>query len=158
MAAFDMKKLDTSDRIVVGASALTIICLFLPWYGASGGGFSVSVSGFSSGYGWLGALLIIAAGVYLAMVRAGSNMPNTGVGPGVAVLGLSVLGTLIVIIRWITIPSGSGLGYTYGPMFGMYLTILAGLVQAVLAFRLFKRSGEAAPWDAKRSAGGPPAA
>ena len=51
--------------------------------------FSVSVSGFSSGYGWLGALLIIAAGVYLAMVRAGSNMPNTGVGPGVAVLGRS---------------------------------------------------------------------
>jgi len=32
MAQFDMKKLDTSDRIVAGAGALTLICLFLPWW------------------------------------------------------------------------------------------------------------------------------
>jgi len=72
MAQFDMKKLDTSDRIVAGAGALTLICLFLPWWGAG----PFSVSGFSTSYGWIGAILIIAAAVYLVMLRSGSNMPK----------------------------------------------------------------------------------
>ena len=32
----------------------------------------------------------------------------------------------------------------------MYLTILAGLVQVFLAFRLFKASGEKVPWESKK--------
>jgi hypothetical protein len=150
MAQFDMKKLDTSDKIVAGASVVTLICLFLPWYGVSGP-FSASVSGFSSGYGWLGALIIIAAGVYLVMLRSGSNMPKNQFGPGVTVLGLSLIGTVIVLIRWLTIPKGSlGAGYSYGPQYGMYITILAGIVQVILAFRLFKSSGEKVPWEANK--------
>jgi hypothetical protein len=31
----------------------------------------------------------------------------------------------------------------------MYLTILAGVVQVILAFRLFKASGESVPWEKK---------
>ena len=150
MAQFDIKKLDTSDRIVVGMGVLTLICLFLPWYGFSGP-FSSSVSGFSTGYGWLGAILIIVAAGYLAALRMGSNVPKISYGPGVTVLGLSALGTIIVILRWITIPKGGFAGYSYGPEFGMYLTILAGVVQVVLAFRLFKASGEKVPWENKKS-------
>lgn len=149
MAQFDMKKLDTSDRIVVGMGLLTLICLFLPWYGVSAGPVSETVSGFSTGYGWLGALLIIFAAVYLAALRSGSNVPKISYGPGVIVLGLSLIGTIIVILRWITIPKGGFAGYSYGPQFGMYLTILAGIVQVVLAFRLFKASGESVPWEKK---------
>jgi hypothetical protein len=149
MAQFDMKKLDTSDRIVVGMGVLTLICLFLPWYGVSAGPISESVSGFSSGYGWLGAILIIVAAGYLAALRSGSNVPKISYGPGVTVLGLSLIGTIIVILRWITIPKGGFSGYSYGPQYGMYLTILAGIVQVVLAFRLFKASGESVPWEKK---------
>jgi hypothetical protein len=151
MAQFDIKKLDTSDRIVVGMGVLTLICLFLPWYGVSSGPFSASVSGFSTGYGWIGAILIIVAAGYLAALRMGSNVPKISYGPGVTVLGLSALGTIIVILRWITIPKGGFAGYSYGPEFGMYLTILAGVVQVVLAFRLFKASGEKVPWENKKS-------
>jgi hypothetical protein len=150
MAQFDMKKLDTSDKIVAGASVITLICLFLPWYGVSAGPYSASVSGFSTSYGWLGALLIIAAGAYLVMLRSGSNMPKNQFGPGVTVLGLSLLGTVIVLIRWLTIPKGGFAGYSYGPQYGMYITILAGIVQVVLAFRLFKSSGEKVPWEANK--------
>jgi hypothetical protein len=150
MAQFDMKKLDTSDKIVAGAAVITLICLFLPWYGVSAGPYSASVSGFSTSYGWLGALLIIAAGVYLVMLRSGSNMPKNQFGPGVTVLGLSLLGTVIVLIRWLTIPKGGFAGYSYGPQYGMYITILAGIVQVVLAFRLFKSSGEKVPWEANK--------
>jgi hypothetical protein len=149
MAQFDIKKLDTSDRIVVGMGVLTLICLFLPWYGFSGGGYSASVSGFSTGYGWLGAVLIIVAAGYLAALRSGTNVPKISYGPGVTVLGLSAIGTIIVILRWITLPKGGFVGYSYGPEFGMYLTILAGVVQVALAFRLFKASGESVPWEKK---------
>jgi hypothetical protein len=149
MAQFDIKKLDTSDRIVVGMGLLTLICLFLPWYGVSAGPLSASVSGFSTSYGWLGAILIIVAAGYLAALRSGTNVPKISYGPGVTVLGLSLIGTIIVILRWITIPKGGFAGYSYGPEYGMYLTILAGVVQVVLAFRLFKASGESVPWEKK---------
>jgi len=151
----DISKLDTLDRVVAGASLLALIALFLPWYGWSDSTYSVSVSGFSSGFfGWLGAILVVAAGVYLVMLRSGSNMPKTSIGPGVLVLGLSAVGTLFVIIRWATLPRGGGgvagvTSFSYGPRIGIFLTLLAGVVQVFISFRLFKRTGESLPWEKK---------
>lgn len=157
--AVDFKKLDRLDRIVVITAAIALIALFLPWYGVSSGPFSASVSGFSTGYGWLGALVIVAAGVYLLLLRSGSNMPKTTMGPGVLVLGASALGTLLVVIRWIALPSGSGgvagvTSYSYGPRIGIYFALIAGIVQAFISFKLFKASGESLPWDEKKAASG----
>ena len=151
MAKFDTKRLSRLDWAVIGAAGLSFISLFLPWYGFSAGAFSASVSGWSTSYGWLGGLLIIAAGVYLAMVRSEVNLSNMPVTPAVVVLGASALGTLIVIIRWISLPSGHAgvLGvtaYSYGPRIGIYLTIVAGLVQVGGALALFRASGEKLPW------------
>jgi hypothetical protein len=140
MAKFDTKRLSRLDWAVIGAAGLSFISLFLPWYGFSLGAFSVSVSGWSTSYGWLGGLLIIAAGVYLAMVRSEVNLSNMPVTPAVVVLGASALGTLIVIIRWISLPSG------LGARIGIYLTIVAGLVQVGGAIALFRASGEKLPW------------
>ena len=146
----DWKKLDSLDRVVAITAAVTVVSMFLPWYGVSVLGFSSSVSGFGSGYGWIGALLIIAAGLYLVMLRSGSTMPQTSAGPGVIVLGLSAVGALLVVIRWLALPSGgggvSGDGYNYGPRIGIYFTLIAGIIQAIISFRLFKQSGESAPW------------
>ena len=126
---------------------MSLIALFLPWYGVSSGPFSASVSGFSTGYGWIGALLIIAAGVYLWMLRSGSKVPTMPVGPGVGVLGASLIGTLLVALRWLMLPSGSAGGlYSYGPRLGIYLVLIAGIVQVVFASRLFRSSGEKVPW------------
>ena len=151
MAAFDMKKLSTGDRVITGAGVVALISIFLPWEGFSAGPLSVSESGFSSGFGWLGALLIIGAAVYLLMLRSGSNVPNFSYGPAVIILGASLLGTLIVILRWLTLPSGgSGVGgYSWGPSIGIYLTLIAGIAQALFALKMFRSSGEAAPWAAK---------
>jgi hypothetical protein len=152
MATMDISKLDRYDRIVAVTALIALVSLFLPWEGWSGSGYSVSVGGFSSGFtGWFGGILIIAAGVYLVMLRSGSNLPKTSIGPGVMVLGLSAIGTLLVIIRWATLPRGSyGVGgvdsFSYGARIGIYLTLLAGIVQVVISFRLFKRTGEALPW------------
>jgi hypothetical protein len=147
----DWKKLDQLDRVVAVTSAVTVISMFLPWYGASILGINASVNGFGSGYGWLGALLIVAAGVYHVLLRSGNSVPRGTMGPGTIVLGLSAIGVLLVVIRWISLPSGgggiSGEPYSYGPRLGIYLTLIAGVVQVVIAFRLFKRSGEELPWS-----------
>ncbi len=151
MAKFEMKRLSRLDWAVIGAAGLSFISLFLPWYGFSSPAFSASVSGWSTSYGWFGGLLIIAAGVYLAMVRSEFNLSNMPVTPAVVVLGASALGTLIVIIRWISLPSGhagvAGItAYSYGAQVGIFLTIIAGLVQVGAAVALFRASGEKLPW------------
>ncbi|MGH3733943.1 MAG: hypothetical protein ACRDVC_11345 [Acidimicrobiales bacterium] len=147
-AQFDWKKYSTTDKVIAITGLVSLISLFLPWWGYSSGPFGASVSGFSTSYGWLGALLIVAAGAYIAMARAGSNMPKFFYGPGVIVLGLSVIGAVIVIIRWISLPRGSysGAAFSYGPRIGIFLSLIAGIVQAIFALRLFRASGEALPW------------
>jgi hypothetical protein len=154
MAAFEWNKLTSTDKVISVTALIALIGLFLPWYGFSSPLYSASVSGFSTSYGWLGALLIVAAGVYLVLLRSGSNMPKTSYGPGVLVLGASALGALIVIIRWLTVPKGSYSGlssFTYGPRIGMYIVLIAGVVQAFFALRLFRSTGEAVPWANKSS-------
>lgn len=148
----DWTTLDRLERVVAITAAVAVIAMFLPWYGASILGFSASVNGFGSGYGWIGALLLVAAGAYLVLVRSGNSVPRTSMGPSTVVLGLSVFGALLVVVRWISLPSGgggiSGEPYSYGPRVGLYLTVVAGVVQVVAAFRLFQRSGEKPPWSA----------
>jgi hypothetical protein len=151
MAAFDWKKLSMADRVIAVAALVALIALFLPWYGYSSTFGSASVSGFSSGYGWLGAILVVAAGVYLVLLRSGTNMPKTSVGPAVMVLGASAIGTIIVVLRWLTLPSGSGgaggYSYSYGARIGIIIVLVAAIVQVVFSFRLFRASGEALPWS-----------
>jgi hypothetical protein len=160
MATFDAKKLSQLDWGVAGAGALALISLFLPWYGFSSAFGSFSVSGWSTSYGWLGGLLIVAAGIYLVLQRSEVNLSGMPAGPAVVVLGAASLGTLIVILRWLTLPSGhsgalsgvAGFSYSYGPRLGIIITLIVGIVQVVCAFMMFRTSGEAVPW-AKQVAG-----
>ena len=160
MATFDTKRLSRLDWVVVGASALAFVGLFLPWYGASVLGFSSSVSGWSTGYGWLGGLLIVASGVYLVLQRSQADLSRMKLGPATVVLGAAVIGTLLVIFRWISLPKGSGsvggtLAYSYGPRVGIVLTLIVGLVQVYSALHLFRGSGEKLPWSTKVKASDP---
>jgi len=157
MAKFDIKRLSTVDKVLVGAAIVALISLFLPWWGVSAGGFSASVSGFSTSYGWLGALLIVAAGVYLVLQRSEVDLGKMPVTPAVVVLGAAALGTLIIILRWLTIPSGHfGFGkdtYSYGPSAGLYIALIAGVAAVVCAVMTFRSSGEKMPWASKPTSG-----
>jgi hypothetical protein len=154
MAEFDWKRLSRQDQIVIGAGLLGFIALFLPWYGASVIGYSASVSGWSTSYGWLGGLLIVAAGAVLALWRAKAIKLPQSVGPAVLVFGLSLIGTVIVILRWITLPKGGGgvaglATYSYGPRYGIFIALVVGIVQAIVAFMMFRASHEQLPWQVK---------
>jgi hypothetical protein len=74
VADFDLKRLSGLDWGVVGGAALAFIALFLSWYGWSGPGLSYSVSGFSTGFAWLGVILMVASGVYLLLQRSRVDM------------------------------------------------------------------------------------
>ena len=68
-------------------------------------------------------------------------MPKTSYGPGVLVLGASALGALIVIIRWLTVPKGTTpteLVYVRTAHWHLYIVLIAGVVQAFFALRLFR--------------------
>jgi hypothetical protein len=150
MAAFDWKKLSTGDRVISITALVALIALFLPWETVHYDSFSASRGGFGSGFGWLGALLVIAAGVYIVALRSGSNMPKISYGPGVVVLGASVIGAVLIVLRWITLPRGSYGNFagsvSWGAGIGLYLALIAAIVQAVYAVRMFQSSGEALPW------------
>jgi hypothetical protein len=85
------------------------------------------------------------------MYRSEVNLSRVPITPNVIVLGTAVLGTLIVIIRWSTLPSGhAGIGgvtvFSYGPRVGIFLAIIAGAVEIAGSLALFRRSGEKLPW------------
>jgi hypothetical protein len=55
--SFDWKRLSTLDRAIAGGAGVAFLAGFLPWWGASVGPFSVSVSGWSAGFtAWAGTL------------------------------------------------------------------------------------------------------
>jgi hypothetical protein len=144
VAQFEMKKLSTADRVVAGLSAAALICLFLPWYGVSQPGVSVTTSGFSAGFGFYGGLCVVAAGVFLVMFRSGVDFHWGSMGPALFVFCLSLVGTLLVVAKWLSLPRVSYAGglISLGPRFGMFLMIILGVVQAIVAWRLYAKSGE----------------
>jgi hypothetical protein len=151
MPGFDLKQINRNDQGILGAGILAFIASFLPYYGASyhvgpihG---SVSVSAWHS-YAILGLLLIFAAaGITAARVFGGKGLPTLPVGTNVLVGGLAGLGTLLVILRGYTAGGGSGVGYSYGVMWGGYVLFIAGIAMTVFAFLNFKASGEKIAWD-----------
>jgi hypothetical protein len=145
-----MKQLNTLDRVIVGAAAVAFITLFLPWYGVTIGEISVSGSGGIAGS--MGAALLAAAGVLVLFRRTGGSLlSGVNAGPSALVAGLAALGLVLVIIRWATLPTypanGVDFSYSVGPSYGLYLALVAGIVEAATALLALRTAGEQRPWD-----------
>lgn len=149
MATFDAKKVSTYDWAVIGGGAAVFIFSFLPWYGTSGSvaglGISVnrSVSGWDSFLGILGILLCVAAAGFVLATRAFAlRSPQLPVGPALLAMGLAGLGTLFILIRLLSYDRQSLGGISLGPKIGVFLALLAAIVETAAAFMLFRASGE----------------
>jgi hypothetical protein len=122
--AFDLKRLSGAEQVLGGACAVLIITLFLPWFGISGDGVSVTASGFSAhGYLVIALLTAIALLAYLVM-RAGWDDPPVRLPVASAPLLLAGTGgqLLIVLIAFLVKPAFTGW------QFGAYLGLIAALV------------------------------
>jgi hypothetical protein len=146
---FDLKRLSQLDRAIAGGAGVAFIAGFLPWWGVSVGLYGASVSGWSAGFtAWAGTLLLTLAGVYLVLQRSGVSLPDLPVGSSVLVAGVSALGLLLVIIRWLSLPRYHGIGV--GARYGIYLALIAGIVEVAAAVVQMRASGEAMPWAQAR--------
>src|SRR2546423_13080773 len=97
------------------SGAVAIVTSFLPWFTVSfrglgellGEGGSVSANAWKLGMGaWFPMLLIFALGVLAALPAFGVDVKVPG---GLPLIGAAagVLGTVIVLLRWLTLPGGS---------------------------------------------------
>jgi hypothetical protein len=124
--AFDAKRWAQSDRIVGGASLVLLISLFLSWFGASAGLFSVTVDGFWHGYMYLVLIICLAIVAYLVMVAGWARLPfKLPVAHAQALLIATAVDFLLTLISFLTKPGGT----TY--KFGAFIGIIAALVAVV---------------------------
>lgn len=147
MATFDAKRVTTYDWGVIAGGAAVLVFSLLPWYGSSGSvagiGFSASRSAWSYPLAVLGVLLCVAAAGFVLATRAFAvRSPQLPVGPSLLALGLAGLGTAFMLIRLLSYDRASGGGISVGPKIGIFLALLAAIVETASAFMLFRASGE----------------
>jgi hypothetical protein len=150
MATFDAKKVSTYDWGVIAAGAVVLITSFLPWYGSSGKvagfGFSATRSGWATFLGILAILLLVAAAGFVLATRAFAvRAPQMPVGPAALVVGLAGLGTALLLIRLLSYDRASGGGISVGPKIGIFIALLAAIVETAMAYLLLRASGERIP-------------
>jgi hypothetical protein len=134
---WDLTRLTKIDKIVAGATLVTMISLWLPWYTAKYSELGVTSSGSVSGtsyHGWLWLEFILALALigYIAARAAWDTLPVRLPVPHETVLiAATGLQFLLILIAFIAVPSTHGLAnYSVGWGFGAFLALIASLVAA----------------------------
>lgn len=127
--SFDMTKLSTPDKILLGGSFLLFIDSFLPWQRACATFLTIkicpSANAWSGSGGWAGvimALLALALLVGGILMVAGVAMP-TGVNVSQVLAGLT-LGTVVFALLKFLLVIGNSAGF--GAWFGLILALAIG--------------------------------
>jgi len=104
--------------------------------------------------GWAGIILLVLAGVFLFLRRMEVALPALPVGPAVTVAGLAAVGLVLVIIRWLSLPSvHAGLQGSIGAKYGIWIAMIAGIVEVASAVAELRASGEPLPWAQTQQTG-----
>ncbi len=133
----DISKLDRTRMALAIIGLVALVDMFLEWGHVSVNGESFTgISGathnaWGMGIGaWFPMLLLLAAGVLAALPAFGVEISLPG---GLALLSAlaGALSILVILLRWVTYPSQSSLGFTasWDASYGLYI----GLVLAVAA-------------------------
>lgn len=152
---FDINRMKRSDQIIAVCGALLFISLFLPFFHVGDSTFSVSAKGHQSGFlAWAGLWIGFLAGGLGFFPALGVQWPGQlPVTKTITTLGVSGLATLLLVLRFLFKPGGSGT--TIGTIhigvsrsFGIYFALVVVIVQVVFAVLAFRESGEAFPTKA----------
>ena len=117
---FDLSRMSTASKILLGAGILYLINLFLPWQSADVGIISVSASGMEGGIGIICLLLAIALVAWEGMNLAGVKVqaPRSLISAGIAaaivvftLLKILVDNDFIQIFAWIGLLLALVIGY-----------------------------------------------
>jgi len=164
VAAVDVNRMKRSDQVIAVCGAILFICLFLPFFkGSVHGGLGGSETIGKGFFGWAPLWLGFLVGGLAFFPSLGQAWPpQIPVTRTIAIAGLSALATLILLLRFLKKPgvdNALGIKFDVTREFGLYLALLALIVQVVFAVMAFRESGEAMP-DFKNLGGGagtPPA-
>jgi len=134
----DFSELTLGEKIVGGGAIVLLISLFLPWYGFSSssmmvGSVSANIS-LMSGSGGIAFLVlaacVVAVGVIVLRMLNIFDISDQGVPEATVVLGAAGIGAVLVIWKFLSMPSG-GFSYGdagsagYGRAYGAYIAIVA---------------------------------
>ncbi len=136
-ANFDLSRLTTVDRIIAGATLVTMISLWLPWYTGKdtllGITSTASISGTGEhGWLWLEFLLALALLAYFTARAAWEQLPfGLPVTHERLLTAVTGLQFLLILIGFIALPSTGGLrGFSVSWDFGAILALIASIVAA----------------------------
>jgi hypothetical protein len=134
---FDLGRLAKVDKVVAGATLVTMISIWLPWFSASYSGLGGTVTGSVSGthlHGWLWLEFLLALVLlgYLAARAAWDELPvRIPVAHELLLIAATGLQFLLVLIGFLARPSTDGLaGYSVSWDFGAFLALIGSLVAA----------------------------
>lgn len=133
MAEFDIKQVSTYEWLGIGAGGAAFINSFLPWFSFGDGAFSVSVSGWNSGFlAFASVLMLIAVAVIILLPKFGVQVQQVTL----IWLGLAAVAFLFTLLRWLTHPSGFGAG----PSIGVFIGLIIAVASAAGAFLTLKQT------------------
>lgn len=143
---FEMSKMSKGAKWIFVGSIITIVAMFLPWYGSSGtevfgnvvGRFSLN--GFH-GVGYLVVLAAIVAIVIAIMPAIGRKVPEM---KSLTVPALQlILGGVVVLfalIRILTFSTVSFFGVGVGIKFGGFVAVVGGIIMLLGAWMDYRES------------------
>src|SRR4051812_37942200 len=166
---FDTTRVRLGDIVAAVGGLVLFLSLFLNWYKVS-----VDVAGFNQSEGFSGwtalsfidiLLFIIALVVVaVAVARMANAFPRLPISPGLLVLALGVLATLLVLFRIIDIP-GDASGFEsaqvnvdLGRSIGIFIALIAALAIAAGGWMTWNEEGKPKPGAVGGGTGAPVAA
>jgi hypothetical protein len=140
----DLRRLSRSDQAVGGASLAVLISLFLPWFGFSAIGASISISGTTAhGYLVLVVLTALMTAGYLLLRSGWGEFPfPLPVAHEILLLAGTGIQFLLVLAGFLDVPL-PGLGWEIGFYLAVAAAALAALPAALRVLRSRRSRGRA---------------
>lgn len=143
----NLRRLTGADKVAGVASFLLLISLFLPWYGVSANGATVTLSGTGvHRFLWLAVLLTVVVLTYLIVhATVGlSQTPMNRLSHEPVLLALTLLQLILVIVPFFDVPDTLIKGVTVNFQYGAFVGLIAAITAVATVIAPFIRSRRSA--------------
>jgi hypothetical protein len=138
----NLRRLTGADKVAGVASFLLLISLFLPWYGVSANGATVTLSGTGvHRFLWLAVLLTVVVLTYLIVhATVGFSQTPMRFAHEPVLLGLTILQLVLVIVPFFDVPDTLIKGVTVNFQYGAFIGLIAAVTAVATVIAPFVRS------------------
>jgi hypothetical protein len=142
-------RLGRNGIVIAAGGLLAIIVSLFPWFGITGSaadelkklGYKTSSTAWGSGFGaWFPMLLLFLLGV-MVVLAALDVIKQPPLMLAFIEAAAALLATVVVLLRWVTYPSASGVGGGYGALWGTYVGVVIAVAVTVFGYLDFAGKG-----------------